>query len=63
MLVATLFLQILKITTPLSDFIQTKNLDFIQEWKLIEISYLKLKVYEKFDETCQASKTICISND
>ena len=57
-LVAMLFLQIFKITTPLSDYLQTKNLDFVQAWRLIETSHLKLKeLCDKFDETLQAART------
>ncbi|KAK5639462.1 hypothetical protein RI129_011954 [Pyrocoelia pectoralis] len=33
---AMIFLQIFKITTPLSDYLQTRNLDYAQAWRLVE---------------------------
>lgn len=57
-LIAMMFLQIFKITTPLSDYLQTKNLDFVQAFRLIETTLLKLKeLREKFDETLKAAET------
>ncbi|KAF0768024.1 zinc finger MYM-type protein 1-like [Aphis craccivora] len=38
-LVAMMFLQIFKITTPLSDYLQTQNLDFVQAYNQISCTY------------------------
>lgn len=54
---AVTFLQIFKVTTPLSDYLQTKNLDYAQAWRLVESAVSRLKaVREKFDETFLAAK-------
>lgn len=36
------FLQIFKITTPLSDYLQRQNLDYTQAWRLIQSSASRL---------------------
>ncbi|XP_074030798.1 uncharacterized protein [Leptinotarsa decemlineata] len=56
-LVGMIFLQLFKITTPLSDYLQTKNLDYAQAWRNIESSLSRLKhLREKFDETLNAAQ-------
>jgi len=42
-LVAMMFLQIFKITTPLSDYLQTKNLDYIQAWCHVSSAHKSLQ--------------------
>ncbi|XP_054259308.1 uncharacterized protein LOC128984050 [Macrosteles quadrilineatus] len=55
-LVAMLFLQVFKVTTPLSDYLQTKDLDFVQAWRFIENSHRKLTdLREKFPDTVKAA--------
>lgn len=55
---AMTFLQIFKVTTPLSDYLQTKNLDYAQAWRLVESAVSRLKaVRNGFDETLAAAKT------
>jgi hypothetical protein len=39
-LVAMMFLQIFKITTPLSDYLQTQNLDFVQAYNQISCNFI-----------------------
>ncbi|KAG8255828.1 hypothetical protein J6590_083271 [Homalodisca vitripennis] len=52
------FLQIFNVTTPLSDYLQTKNLDFAQAWRLIESATERLKdLRNRFYETLEAAHT------
>jgi len=44
--IGMVFLQVFKITTPLSDYLQTKNLDYAQAWRNIESSLSRLKGYK-----------------
>lgn len=56
-LVAMMFLQIFKITTPLSDYLQTPNLDFVQAYNQISCTYkCILKVKDNFDHVMKAAK-------
>ncbi|KAG8273357.1 hypothetical protein J6590_108302 [Homalodisca vitripennis] len=56
--IAMTFLQIFKVTTPLSDYLQTKNLDFAQAWRLIESATERLKdLRNRFNETLEAAHT------
>lgn len=56
-----IFLQIFKITTPLSDYLQTKNMDYAQAWRLVESAVLRLKALRnRFDETLGAAKTFVL---
>jgi hypothetical protein len=55
--VGMVFLQVFKITTPLSDYLQTKNLDYAQAWRNIESSLSRLKrLRDKFSETLKAAQ-------
>ncbi|XP_031353775.1 uncharacterized protein LOC116178426 [Photinus pyralis] len=59
--IAMTFLQIFKITTPLSDYLQTKNLDYAQAWRLVESAVIRLiAIRDKFDETLTAAKTFIL---
>jgi len=60
-LVAMMFLQIFKITTPLSDYLQPQNLDFVQAYNHISCTYASLlKVKANFDDTMKAAKSFVI---
>lgn len=43
-LISMIYLQIFKVTTPLSDYLQTRNLDCAQAWKLIESFLIRIQV-------------------
>lgn len=61
-LTAMIFLQIFKITTPLSDYLQTQNLDYGQAWRAIESSIDLMKtVRDKFPETLNAAKKFVLT--
>jgi len=57
-LVTMMFLQIFKITTPLSDYLQTKNLDYIQAWRHVSSAHKSLQsVRNRFCDIIKAAKT------
>lgn len=57
-LVAMTFLQIFKITTPLSDHLQTKNLDYVQAWRHVSSAHKSLQsVRNSFYDVTKAAKT------
>ncbi|XP_025405010.1 uncharacterized protein LOC112679433 [Sipha flava] len=57
-LVAMMFLQIFKITTPLSDYLQTKHLDYIQAWRHVSSAHKSLQsVRNRFCDITKAAKT------
>lgn len=52
-----MFLQIIKITTPLSDYLQTQNLDFVQAYNQISCTYTCLiEIKANFDDIMKAAK-------
>ncbi|EZA59350.1 Zinc finger MYM-type protein, partial [Ooceraea biroi] len=56
-MVAMMFLLIFKITTLLSDYLQTKNLDYAQAWRLVSVAQNELRdARDKFDQVVNASK-------
>jgi len=56
-LAAMMFLQIFKITTPLSDYPQTQNLDFVQAYNQISCAYTSLiEVKANFNDIMKAAK-------
>lgn len=58
MLVAMMFLQIFKITTPLSDYLETQSLDFIQDYNQINCTHACiLKVKANFEDIMKATKS------
>ncbi len=60
-LVAMMFLQIFNITTPTSDYLQTKNLDYILAWKNIDFAIKTLKDQRnKFDEVRKAADSFVV---
>ncbi|KAL4141388.1 hypothetical protein QTP88_004036 [Uroleucon formosanum] len=53
-----MFLQIFKITTPLSDYLQTKNVDYIQAWRHVSSVHKSLQsVKNRFCEIKKVAKT------
>ncbi|XP_025416538.1 uncharacterized protein LOC112687804 isoform X2 [Sipha flava] len=57
-LVAMMFLQIFKIITPLSDYLQTKHLDYIQAWRHVSSAHKSLQsVRNRFCDITKAAKT------
>lgn len=56
-LVAMIFLNIFRFTTVLSDYLQTKNLDFAQAWAFVEKAQKSLgKVRDDYEAITKASK-------
>ncbi|KAG8177445.1 hypothetical protein JTE90_008629 [Oedothorax gibbosus] len=56
-LTAMMCLMIFKITTPLSDYLQTKNLDYAQAWNIIASSQKLLDAArQKFDQIVEAAE-------
>nr|CAD7443921.1 unnamed protein product [Timema bartmani] len=56
-MVAMMFLLIFKITTPLSDYLQTKNLDYAQAWRLVSAAHNSLRdARDQFDQVVNATK-------
>lgn len=57
-LVAMTFLQIFKITTPLSDYLQTKNLDYVQAWRHVSSPHKSPQsIRNNFCDITKATKT------
>ena len=61
-LTAFVFLQIYKVTTPLSLYLQTKGLDILQAWRMVKIVNKEITTISRdFESIHQEAKEVCAS--
>ena len=59
-LTSFVFLRIYKITTPLSLYLQTKGLDMLQAWRMVEaVAYQINEISRDFEEVHEKAKAFC----